>query len=90
MRIVKLVDERRRGKRTDLAPIDAKCGKSATEMADVMGISPRKVERTRTVLDYADEDTKQEVLEGKKSIHKAYVETQERRRCVETADIVDF
>jgi hypothetical protein len=91
MRIVELVDRRRKsGERTDLAPIGARCGKSATEMADVIGISPRKVERTRTVLDYADEDTKQEVLEGKKSIHKAYVETQERRRCVETTDIVDF
>jgi hypothetical protein len=86
-----LVDRRRKsGERTDLAPIGARSDRSSEDTASIIGISHRKVERTRTVLDYADEDTKQEVLEGKKSIHKAYVETQERKKCVETADIVDF
>jgi hypothetical protein len=79
MRIVELIDERRRGKRTDLAPIGAKSDRSSEDTASIIGITHRKVERTCTVLDYADEDTKQEILEGKKSIHKAYMETQERQ-----------
>jgi hypothetical protein len=92
LRIVELVDERRRRGRKEMGSIDPNFGRTAPKTASIIGISPKKVVRTRTVLDYADEDTKQEVLEGKKSIHKAYVETQERRRCVETetADIVDF
>jgi hypothetical protein len=61
---VELVDERRRGKRTDLVPIGAKSNRSSEATASIIGISHRKVERTRTILDYADEDTKQGVNKG--------------------------
>jgi len=40
--------------------------KSHEKTAEVIGISPRKVSRTRIVLDYANEQTKREVLDGKK------------------------
>jgi len=54
--------------------------KSAKQTADILGTSQRKVERTRTVLDHADEKTKQEVKSGRKSIYQAYTETQEKRK----------
>lgn len=55
-------------------------GKTSSETAKLLGISPRKVEQARTVLDHADEETKQAVLTGAKTINQAYIETQERRR----------
>ena len=55
-------------------------GKSSEETARIVGASPRKVEKARTVRQHADEETKGAVLDGKKSIHQAYVETQEKRR----------
>lgn len=61
-------------------------GKSAETTASTLGISRAKVERTRTVLDHADDETKQEVLEGKKSINKAYQETQAKRRVKKERD----
>jgi hypothetical protein len=55
-------------------------GKSAEATAATLGISPRKVEQTRTVLDHADEETKRAVANGEKSINRACQETQARRR----------
>jgi len=53
---------------------------SRQQTADVLGISPTKVQRTRTVLDHADDETREQIFSGEKSINKAYNETQERRK----------
>ncbi|MBN1841675.1 MAG: hypothetical protein JW883_05260 [Deltaproteobacteria bacterium] len=83
LRCIKAVDERKpQGQRTDLASSDAKLGKSSEVTAKIVGTSPRKVEKARTLLDYGDEQTKQTVLDGKKSIHAAAKETQEKRKGV--------
>jgi ParB family chromosome partitioning protein len=60
-------------------PIGVSEKPSSHATADLLGISPRQVERVRTVLDHAPEDVKTAVLTGEKSIHRAYVETQEAR-----------
>ena len=52
---------------------------SAQETAKIVGTSRDKVKKARTILDHADEGTKQAVLDGKKSIHAAAKETQEKR-----------
>jgi ParB-like chromosome segregation protein Spo0J len=67
------------GTRTDLASIDARSGKSAARTAALVGTSPAKVERVRTVLDHGAPETQEAVRAGEKSIHAAYQETQERR-----------
>ena len=56
-------------------PPNGAIGKSAQETAQTVGVSTRKVERARTVLDKADEDTKAAVKEGKMSINRAYQKT---------------
>lgn len=63
--------------------------RSSEQTAAALGISARKVERTRTVLDHADEETKKEVLEGKKSLNKAYQETQTKRKAEKGASSGD-
>lgn len=47
---------------------------SAEETARIVGTSKAKVERARSVLDHGDEETKEQVLRGEKSIHRAYTE----------------
>ncbi len=59
-------------------PIETKS--SAQQTADIVGTSQNKVKKARTVIDHADKQTKQEVESGKKSINKAYQETQETRK----------
>lgn len=54
--------------------------KSAAETADLLGISTTKVERTRNMLAHADQETIDEVKNGKKSIHKATREIREKRK----------
>jgi hypothetical protein len=53
-------------------------GKSAEKTAKIVGVSPRTVERARTVL--ADPEEKAALLQGKKSIHKASQDAKEKRR----------
>ena len=48
--------------------------------------SKAKIEKTRTILDHADDEIKKDVIKGKKSIHKAYTETQQKRRENSTSD----
>lgn len=75
------MDKRKaQGERTDLAPDGAKSGKSAAETAALIGISTRRVERVRTVIDHADEEAKAAVLAGEKSINQAYNQTQAKRK----------
>lgn len=54
--------------------------KSAELTADTLGISSRKVERARTVLDHADDETKKAVRADEKTINEAYNETQAKRK----------
>ncbi len=58
-----------------LAPSGACSGKTAEGTAQTLGISSRKVERTRAVLDNAPEEVKEAVKSGKMSINKAYEKT---------------
>ncbi|OPX18909.1 MAG: hypothetical protein BZ151_12030 [Desulfobacca sp. 4484_104] len=60
--------------------------KTCEETAQTIGISPRKVERARTVLDHADPETREAVKEGKKSINRAYQETQAKRKAARTPE----
>lgn len=55
-------------------------GKSSEKTAEAVGTSTRKVEKARTVLNKADEQTKQDVLDNKKSINKAYNEVQDKEK----------
>jgi ParB family chromosome partitioning protein len=59
-------------------PIETKT--SAQETADIVGTSETKVKKARTVMRYADASTKNDVLAGKKSLHRAYQKTQNKRR----------
>ncbi len=52
---------------------------SAKHTAEILGISPRKVEQVRTVLDHADPETLDAVKKGRISINKACNETQKKR-----------
>ncbi len=54
--------------------------KSATETAELLGISTTKVERTRSLLNHGDPETIDEVKKGKKSINRATKEIREKRR----------
>jgi len=81
---IEWMDKRKeRGERTDLAQSCAKSEtrnpKSAEQTAQTLGISARKVEQVRTVLDHGDDETKQAIEQGEISINKAYEETQKRR-----------
>jgi len=49
--------------------------RSSTATAKILGTSPRKVERIRTVMDKATAEVKKDVLEGKKTINSAYNQT---------------
>ena len=72
---------KQRGERSDLAPPEAKSpGKSAQEVADLMGTSRSMVERLRTIDNFAPDDLKTELKAGKKSVFKVYQETQEQRK----------
>jgi len=81
------LDKRRQsGERTDLAqpcarsPEDGRAPKSAAATAELLGISQRKGEQIRTVLDHAPEPVKEAVQAGNMSINAAYKATQEARR----------
>jgi ParB-like chromosome segregation protein Spo0J len=50
-------------------------GKSSEDTAKIVGTSPRKVEKARAVLNKADPETKQAVLDGQVSINQAYTYT---------------
>jgi hypothetical protein len=66
-------------KRQD-CPIENGGCSSAQETGDLLGISERKVKQARTVMDHADESTKEAVKQGDLSINQAYQKTQEKRK----------
>jgi len=83
IRCIEALDKRKRqGERTDIAPNGAKLekGKSSQETAKVVGISPRKVERVRTILKNGDPEVVEAAKQGDVSINRAYQETQTKRR----------
>jgi ParB family chromosome partitioning protein len=57
---------------------------SAAATAKMVGTSKAKVEKARTVMKHADENTRNDVLVNKKSIHRAYQETQNKRKGADT------
>jgi hypothetical protein len=61
-------------------PIENGSSSSAQETGDLLGISERKVRQARTVMDHADESTKEAVKQGDLSINQAYQKTQEKRK----------
>ena len=76
LRCIAELDKRKpSGQRNDLAPCGARLGKSSSEMAKTLGISSRKVERARAVLDKAPEEIKEAVKSGQMSINAAYNKT---------------
>jgi hypothetical protein len=58
---------------------------SAKYTAELLGISPRKVEQSRTVMDQADPETLEAVETGKMSINKACNVTQKKRKVEKAA-----
>jgi len=66
------------GQRNDLAPSGARLGKSATQTASMLGISSRKVERARAILDNAPDELREAVRAGEMTINSAYDQTPKR------------
>jgi len=64
-----------RNKQLGQAPSGACLGKTAEDTAQTLGISSRKIERARAVLDKASEEVKEAVKSGEMSINKAYNKT---------------
>lgn len=69
----------RQGQRTDLEHTpnlgEVKKGETATIAAESIGMKPETYRKAKTIFNEADEETKEAVNKGEKSIHKAYVET---------------
>jgi protein gp37 len=55
-----------------------------------LGISPRKVEQVRAVLDHAPEPVKQQVAAGELSINRAYNQVQQERREKKETTVAKF
>ena len=73
--------EQRRGGRPKTVPTDTVSPQSASDMADMLGVSERTVKRARAVLAQPEDDpARQALLAGERSVDGAYRETQERRR----------
>ena len=58
-------------------------GKSSDIAAQSIGMSGEQYRKAKTVFNEADEETKEAVNKGEKSIHKAYVETKAKQKPVE-------
>lgn len=73
------------GGKVAIAPCGAN-GKSAQDTAEVVGVSPRTVERARTVIDSATPEIKQAVESGDMTINAAYNATVAARKPIEPLD----
>lgn len=62
-------------KRWELAQGCASSGKTATDTANLLGVSTRKVEQIRSVMDNADDDIKRMVKTGRMTVNSAYNRT---------------
>ncbi|MDD5698886.1 MAG: ParB/RepB/Spo0J family partition protein [Victivallaceae bacterium] len=82
--VVELDKKMRPGQRNDLvvnlAPDGARLGKSAEETANLLGVSTRKVERIRAVMDNAPDKIKRMVKTGRMTLNSAYNRTIGARR----------
>lgn len=67
-------------KRWELAQPCASSGKSAKETANLLGVSTRKVEQIRSVMDNAPDDIKRMVKTGRMTVNSAYNRTVGARR----------
>jgi ParB family chromosome partitioning protein len=63
-----------------LAQPCANFGKSAEETANILGVSTRKVEQIRSVMDNADDEVKRMVKTGRMTVNSAYNRTVGARR----------
>jgi len=86
LRCIEVVD-RRKDRGGDHKSGDFQKSKSSSEpiasaetTARIIGTSASKVKKVRTILDHADDETKAAVKTGEKSIHRAYVEIQGKRK----------
>ena len=61
---------------------------SAKETGELLGVSSRKVEQVRTIIDHSDPETLQAVKNNEVSVNKAYQETQRKRK--EAKGVVKF
>lgn len=59
---------------------DGATGRTSQKTADLLGVSSRKVERVRSVMDNAPTHVKDAVATGKISVNKAYNQTMKERR----------
>ena len=67
-------------KRWELAQGCASSGKTAEETANLLGVSTRKVEQIRSVMDNADDEVKRMVKTGRMTVNSAYNRTVGARR----------
>ena len=71
---------------TDVSDNDiSEAHSTRNEVADSLGWSTGKTAQAQYVWDHADEETKEEVKSGEKSIHKAYEESKKMIRTLEIA-----
>ena len=68
-----------KGQFTEVNKLD-KSEPTHIETASKLGIGSTKVQEARTVIDHGDDNLKQEIRDGRKTIHKAYEEVQEKRK----------
>ncbi len=89
-RYMEIIDERYVPQRNENgkfagAPNGA-AGKSAEATGKLLGISGRKVERGRTVIDHGDPEIVEAVKKGEMSVNKGYGETQKKRKALKAAE----
>ncbi len=61
-------------------------GKSAVATGKLLGISGRKVERGRTIMDHGDSEIVEAVKNGEMSVNRGYEETQKKRKAPKAAE----
>jgi ParB family chromosome partitioning protein len=82
-RVDKLKRTGRKSNAEKLASGEANLGKSAERTAVIVGTSKTIIERVRYIRANADEQTKQDVRDGKKTINRAYNETRRKMKVAE-------
>lgn len=81
LRCVEVLDKKKaEGRPKKTTSNDVVSGRTSSTTASIIGTSSSKVERARTVLNHANEETKKQVQSGKKTINRAYNETQDQRK----------
>lgn len=87
--LIKCVEEldkrKKQGERTDLAQHCAKSdsGKSSSATAELLNVSPRQVEKIRSIIDNAPKEIKEAVSSGEMSINQAEKEIRHQKETTE-------